>query len=109
MSINANWTRFGLTIAAGALAVFTGACTTTVTPPAADVSIGADVPAVAVTAPVNVETYPSYVYRGERVYLVNGHWIAHRRGEWVRYREEPRELARHREEIHVRTEYGYRR
>jgi hypothetical protein len=59
-------------------------------------------PAVEVeTAPVAVETvpvaeidyYPSYVYGGTNVYLVDGSWYYRSGGRWVVYRREPRALA----------------
>ncbi len=46
--------------------------------------------------PPRVEVYPSYVYGGRTVYLVNGHWYYRRGPHWVYYRSEPRELQRRR-------------
>ncbi len=46
--------------------------------------------------PPRVEVYPSYVYAGRTVYLVDGHWYYRRGPHWVYYRSEPRELERRR-------------
>ena len=69
----------------------------------------ADVPVVEVGPPVvEVYSYPHYYYRGETVYLVEGHWYARRGPHWVQYRTEPTELSRHRvvyERSHPRRVY----
>jgi hypothetical protein len=45
-------------------------------------------------APVGVEAYPTYPYRGETVYDVDGRYYARHEGRWVRYRQAPPEVAR---------------
>ncbi len=46
--------------------------------------------------PVEVETYPTYVYAGTTWYLVDGRWYSRAGGRWVTYRREPVELGRYR-------------
>ena len=46
--------------------------------------------------PARVDVYPSYVYAGRTVYLVDGHWYYRRGPRWVYYRSEPAELQRRR-------------
>jgi hypothetical protein len=46
--------------------------------------------------PPRVEVYPSYVYGGRTVYLVDGRWYYRRGPNWVYYRREPVELYRRR-------------
>src|SRR5215213_5506925 len=49
--------------------------------------------------PPRVEVYPSYVYAGRTVYLIDGRWYYRRGPHWVYYRREPPALYRHR--VHV--------
>jgi hypothetical protein len=51
--------------------------------------------------PPNYNTYPSYVYDGANVYLIDGRWYRQDRGHWVYYRSEPRELYRYRTRSHI--------
>ena len=46
--------------------------------------------------PPQIEVYPSYVYGGRTVYLVNDRWYYRRGPHWVYYRQEPVELQRRR-------------
>ena len=46
--------------------------------------------------PPRVEVYPSYVYSGRTVYLINDRWYYRRGPHWVYYRQEPPELYRRR-------------
>jgi hypothetical protein len=58
------------------------------------VEVGDGYDAEYVAAPVGIEAYPTYVYRGDTVYDVDGRFYARHRGRWVRYRHAPPELAR---------------
>jgi hypothetical protein len=48
------------------------------------------------SAPVDIDTYPSYVYMGEPVYFYGGHWWHRDGAHWAYYRDEPAELHRQR-------------
>jgi hypothetical protein len=56
------------------------------------------------SAPVEVESYPSYAYGGSSVYLVDGRWYRQSAGHWGVYRDEPRALATVR--VSYETKYG---
>ncbi len=57
---------------------------------------------VAVTPPVQVETYPYVVYDGAPVYYVEGRWYRHYGSGWVYYRSEPTYLSTRRPVIVAR-------
>lgn len=87
-------------VACGAALLGSAGCFATID---GEASVEAEVPTVEVHAvPVEVHTYPRYVYRGETVYLIDGRWYARRGPRWVMYREEPRELGRYRVEHYER-------
>src|SRR4051794_29595470 len=100
-----SWFRAGAVVATGALALAMTGCTAEVH--TARPVVEYDEPVVEVqAAPVRVESYPRYTYRGRDVYLVDGRWYSRRGGRWVVYREEPRELARYRTQVRGRVYYG---
>jgi hypothetical protein len=55
-----------------------------------------DCPVTYVAAVPDFQYYPRTYYRGSYAYLVNGRWYYQNRGQWVVFREEPRELYRYR-------------
>jgi hypothetical protein len=48
-------------------------------------------------APVDIVTYPSFVYMGQPVYFYGDHWWYRDGARWSYYRSEPVELRGHRE------------
>lgn len=68
------------------------------------VDMGGGYDAEYAVAPVGVEAYPAYVYNGETVYDVDGHYYARHSGRWVRYRHAPPEVARWHERSRGRAE-----
>ena len=99
----AKLSTLGMAVVIGALTLGTAGCYARASTGAALVYTE---PVVEVqTVPAQIEYYPSYVYRGSNVYLVDGQWYYRARGRWVVYRSEPRVLA----DVRVRYEHNYGR
>jgi len=56
-------------------------------------------------APANVQSYPSTVYDGRTVYLVEDRWVYRDGSRWVRYQNEPPELHRRRATVQRERPY----
>ena len=114
---NANQPRYALlrlSLGLGAIVLASAGCFATVRtrgtvyyeePRVAIEAPAVEVRTVAVESPsLEVESYPSYLYGGANVYLVDGQWYRSSGGRWVVYSEEPRALASVR--VGYETRYG---
>lgn len=90
-----------------ALLLGVSGCTATFTPEPVTVTYQEPVVRAEVVPP-DIYAYPRVYYGGTYVYFVEGRWYAPSPRGWVVYRQEPRELSRHRVQIQSSPRYEQR-